>query len=208
MIEASINHPSIIMWGLLNESADGSEQAREGYRQLISHIRDCDGSRPVTFATANQFKNINMDLVDIVSFNCYPGWYIEEIEGIPAYIDGILNEIEKKGFGNKPVILSEIGAGALYGFRDRNRARWSEEYQTALLEKTVEYWKRNRDRLCGLALWQFCDCRASAQTQRILGRPRGFNNKGIVDEWRRPKRAYDAVKRLMNPRNETSKGDG
>ena len=31
---------------------------------------------------------------------------------------------------------------------------------------------------------------------RVLGRPRGFNNKGVVDEYRRPKLAYDLVRRL------------
>jgi beta-glucuronidase len=29
---------------------------------------------------------------------------------------------------------------------------------------------------------------------RILGRPRGFNNKGVVDEYRRPKLAYEVVR--------------
>jgi beta-glucuronidase len=30
--------------------------------------------------------------------------------------------------------------------------------------------------------------------RKILGRPRGFNNKGIVDEYRRPKQGYAVVK--------------
>jgi beta-glucuronidase len=30
-----------------------------------------------------------------------------------------------------------------------------------------------------------------------MGRPRGFNNKGIVDEYRRPKLAYETVKELF-----------
>ena len=51
-----------------------------------------------------------------------------------------------------------------------------------------------RDRFCGLSIWQFCDCRSSEMTSRILGRPRGFNNKGVVDEYRRPKLAYEVVK--------------
>ena len=51
-----------------------------------------------------------------------------------------------------------------------------------------------RSRFAGLSIWQFCDCRASEMVSRILGRPRGYNNKGVVDEYRRPKLAYEVVK--------------
>ena len=197
MITGLGNHPSIIMWGLLNESWSHYEGARKGYTTLISHIRESDPTRPVTYASNHYFQDLNFDLIDIVSFNCYPGWYMNEIDDIPEYLDSILKHVDDSGHGGKPVILSEIGAGALYGFRDRNAARWSEEYQAALLEMVVTYWQANSDRLCGLALWQYCDCRASVDTGRTLGRPRGFNNKGIVDEWRRPKSAYGVVKKLM-----------
>ncbi len=48
----------------------------------------------------------------------------------------------------------------------------------------------------GLAIWQFCDCRTSQLVPRVLQRPRAFNNKGVVDEYRRPKLAYDTVRRM------------
>ena len=47
----------------------------------------------------------------------------------------------------------------------------------------------------GLAIWQFCDVRSAEREDRILGRPGGFNNKGVVDAYRRPKLAYAVVKR-------------
>jgi beta-glucuronidase len=53
------------------------------------------------------------------------------------------------------------------------------------------------DRTCGISLWQFCDCRVGEADFKIMGRPRGFNNKGIVDEYRRPKLAYETVKELF-----------
>ena len=43
----------------------------------------------------------------------------------------------------------------------------------------------------GLALWQFCDARTYVSS---VTRPRGFNNKGTFDEFRRPKMAFRAVR--------------
>lgn len=95
------------------------------------------------------------------------------------------------------IIISEIGAGAIPGWRDWNKARWSEQYQAQLLEVVIKHLFEDRDRYCGLSLWQFGDCRTPELAARILGRPRGFNNKGVVDEYRRPKMGYDLVKRCF-----------
>jgi beta-glucuronidase len=50
--------------------------------------------------------------------------------------------------------------------------------------------------IAGVALWQFCDGR-TYRGSHALGRPRAFNNKGTVDEYRRPKLAYEAVKAIF-----------
>ena len=81
--------------------------------------------------------------------------------------------------------------------RDWNAARWSEEYRSRLLQTVIETVLERPERISGLAIWQFCDCRASDLTARMLMRPRGFNNKGIVDEYRRPKMAYLLVRDLF-----------
>ena len=54
-------------------------------------------------------------------------------------------------------------------------------------------------RINGVALWQFCDCR-TYNCGRAERRPRAFNNKGTVDEYRRPKEAYEVVKRVFGNR--------
>jgi beta-glucuronidase len=47
----------------------------------------------------------------------------------------------------------------------------------------------------GVAIWQFCDVRV---TRNWWGhRPRTMNNKGVVDEFRRPKLSYEVVKKRM-----------
>ena len=39
-----------------------------------------------------------------------------------------------------------------------------------------------------------------------LTRPRGFNNKGILDEYRRPKMAFNTVKKLYGKYNNVNNG--
>ncbi len=58
-------------------------------------------------------------------------------------------------------------------------------------QETVE-----RPESAGVALWQYCDTRTFDNT-RTLTRPRGFNNKGLFDEYRRPKLAVESVKRIL-----------
>lgn len=199
MIEALGNHPSIIMWGLLNESHGHIRNARAGFAELVAAIREEDDSRPVTYATCHVYEDKCLDLFDIVSFNTYPGWYVGSAPEIPQELDAILAHLDGSGFAEKPVILSEIGAGGIYGFRDWHRGLWSEEYQAELIQAVLDYFT-NVDRLSGLALWQFCDIRASETTARALRRPRGFNNKGIVDEYRRPKLAFHVVRQFGKER--------
>jgi beta-glucuronidase len=198
MVAATTNHPSVILWGILNESDSNDEACRPGYETLLNHIRQQDTSRPVTYATHRPYNDVCLDLVDVISINCYPGWYGSEISSIPEDIDSIIGHIDSCGYSTKPIIISEIGAGAIPGWRDWNGARWSEQYQAQLVEKVIRYLFIERKRVCGLSLWQFCDCRISEAVKKILGRPRGFNNKGVVDEYRRPKLAYEVVKKEFN----------
>jgi beta-glucuronidase len=194
MVAMAANHASVIMWGLLNESHSHDPDCRPGYEALIGKIRALDPSRPVTYASNHPYEDVCLDLVDIVAVNCYPGWYVGDIASIPAYLDNVVAHLDSHGQADKPLIISEIGAGAIYGWRDMNETRWSEPYQAKLLDTVIRHLFEDRDRYAGLSLWQFCDCRSAEQTRRILGRPRGFNNKGLVDEYRRPKQGYNVVK--------------
>jgi beta-glucuronidase len=195
MVAMSANHPSVLMWGILNESHSDDPACRPAYEAILGRLRELDPTRPVTYACNHVFDDVCLDLADVVSVNCYPGWYRGEIADIPAYLDGVVAHLAKTGHGDKPLIISEIGAGAVPGWRDWHGCRWTEQYQARLLDAVIGHLFVQRDRFSGLSIWQFCDCRSSEMTSRILGRPRGFNNKGVVDEYRRPKLAYEVVKR-------------
>jgi len=195
MVAAAFNRPSVILWGAINEAETNDKRSRPAFEAFLGRLRQLDPSRPVTYACNHPFDDVCLDLVDVVSINCYPGWYHGEIDEIAAHLDSIAAHLEAVGLGDRPLIISEIGAGAIPGCRDWNEQRWTEQYQAKLLDVVIRSLFIERDRACGLSIWQFCDLRTSEMVQRVLGRPRGFNNKGIVDEYRRPKLAYEIVKR-------------
>ncbi len=198
IIKNSYNNPSVILRGFMNEGYSNLPASRPLYEKIAETIRTNDPGRPITFASMFHDRDINLDLADVISYNCYPGWYTTSQEPhplseIPSTLDKHLANLDSLGFGDKPFILSEIGAGAIYGWHDRFRVHWSEEYQTDYLETVCRYLSEH-PRICGISLWQYCDGRTSPVGERALGRPRSFNNKGIVDEYRRPKMAFETVK--------------
>lgn len=190
MIENHYNHPSIVIWGILNECASETPEGREKYKRQFEQIVALDKSRPTTFATCRHFTDICLDLPDIVSFNIYTGWYQEM--SMSQRHEQEMAWIESAGGAGKPVIVSEFGAGAIYGNRDRTRAKWSEERQADLIKANLELYKED-ERLSGTFIWQFADCRVTEE-EWFAARPRSYNNKGVVDEYRRPKEAFDVVK--------------
>jgi len=199
MVQTSFNHPSVIMWGFLNEGESHKEESRVLYERLVSCIRDEDPGRLVSYASNHPSDDINFDLVDVICINAYPGWYASDLERVAPhdeimpYMESVLEDISRRGFGDKPFVLSEIGAGAIYGWRDPLHAHWTEEYQAKYMDIVCGQVLPD-PRVSGVTIWHFCDYRTSA-TAWALGRPRGYNNKGIVDEYRRPKLAYEVVKR-------------
>lgn len=193
MIEYHYNHPSIVIWGILNECASETPEGREKYKRQFEQIRSLDTSRPTTFATCRHFTDICLDLPDIVSFNIYSGWYQDM--SVKERHEQEMEWIETTGGAGKPIIVSEFGAGAIYGNRDRTRAKWSEERQADVIKENLLVYAED-DRLTGTFIWQFADCRVTEE-EWFAARPRSYNNKGVVDEYRRPKEAFDTVKELF-----------
>ncbi|WFB37658.1 glycoside hydrolase family 2 TIM barrel-domain containing protein [Kiritimatiellota bacterium B12222] len=200
MIRSSWNHACVIIWGYLNEGASNEEFSGPLYRELYELCKQEDPTRPATYASMYPFEDLFFEHCDLISINNYPGWYaqldkVRPLDEIDALFDKIFIHLEKAGLSHKPFIISEIGAGAIYGWRDPLKAHWSEEYQLDYLDTICKRVVEDQ-RINGVALWQFCDGRTYSSAQ-ALQRPRAFNNKGTFDEYRRPKMSYAAVKKYF-----------
>jgi len=198
MIRNSRNHPSVILWGFLNEVDSRLPEAREFIAEMVGNIKSFDTSRPVTCASMYVGRgDICLDLVDVISCNTYPGWYETYVyeENSHTHIgprfDEVVKTVSTPELKDKPLILSELGAAAIYGYRDRSRVPWSEEFQADELEETCRQLKLH-PRFCGVAFWQFTDTRSYMRGGS--NQARGFNNKGVLDEYRREKLAAEVVR--------------
>ena len=193
MVECDYHHPSIIIWGLHNEIDTTVKEAYEITKAFSELIREHDSSRLITYATFKPYTDICYEFADIISLNIYPGWYgghnpSEEAEAI---MDKTLEYLEKTNNLNKPLFISEFGAGAIYGESTFTNAKWTEQYQANLLKELILKF-HNEYNVGGTFIWQYCDMYTAFEKE--LERPRSFNNKGLLDEYRRPKLGYYVVK--------------
>lgn len=197
MVARSYNHPSVIIWGFLNEASSDAESSRPIFEESINYLRETGGNRLISYASMFPDKDLYFGLCDIISINMYPGWYGAEDHPDPLslVVPHIRSQVEKlkaAGLNDRPFLISEIGCEGLWGWRDEQRDFHSEEYQHDYLKTVCEEAVTNHD-VAGVCLWHFSDARTYAGG-RALMRPRAFNNKGTFDEYRRPKLGRDAVK--------------
>ena len=193
MIEAHYNHPSIYIWGILNECASHTEYGKECYRKQYELIRQLDQSRPRSSASCQFKTDICFGLPEVVSYNIYPLWYHDT--PVQDYLKGLYDWVQEESEGaGKPFLITETGAGAIYGSPHIPfQGKWSEDTRLMPLKNS---WRRFSGRRAAAA---FISGSSATATCVTAGSAAGenMNNKGIVDEYRRPKLAYETVKRMF-----------
>lgn len=206
MIMRDCNHPSIFVWSVLNECATDIPEGMETVKRLTEKARSLDSSRPVSYASNKILSDMGYGYLDLIGINGYPGWYDATAHKLPKWPEIIakLNEkLKKEGIGDLPVLITETGAGALYGDRSLEDRKWSEGTQMRILEDSLKY-ILSTDDVAGVFIWQFCDIRT--QTREWERRPGCNNNKGLLDRFRRPKMAYYKVRDLFTSYMQTLNG--
>ncbi len=174
------NRAAIALWSIGNETP--VSDARNAFLgTLAKEAHDLDGTRLVTAAlntaTANGPTDISIkdplaaDL-DVIGINTYGGWYGNNT------LDDVKKTVWHSDY-NKPVIFSEFGAEARFGYHDTAKQhRFSEEYQASYYKATLAM-ADNVPFLAGLSPWILKDFR-SPRRQNIY--QQGWNRKGLVDE--------------------------
>ncbi|MBQ8214071.1 MAG: beta-glucuronidase [Clostridia bacterium] len=194
MVKYYYNHPSVIFWGMHNEITSNNEAAYEMSKLYYNYLKENGGNRLVVYASHQPMTDICLEYSDVICLNLYYGWYGWYSDALSSWEDALNNFCKHRdelGLSDKPIIMSEFGAAALYGFHDAERPKWSEEYQAELLSHCLQVF-HTHPAMVGSFIWQFCDIRTCSEMG--FSRARGFNNKGIMNENRRPKAAYYAVR--------------
>ncbi|MEE9439481.1 MAG: glycoside hydrolase family 2 TIM barrel-domain containing protein [Saprospiraceae bacterium] len=185
MISRDENRASVIIWSMANEIPE-TDQRNKFLTTLIDHTRAMDGSRLVSAALQHHTEdgvNIIDDKiakkVDVVSFNQYVGWYGGKPSDCP--------NVKWKFTRNKPVIISEFGAGALAGLHGDKSERWTEEYQEYLYEQTLIMLDKIEN-LRGISPWILADFRSPKRNLPII--QDGWNRKGLLSNTGNKKLAF------------------
>lgn len=178
MIRRDANRASIIVWSLANETPV-IEARTKFLTQLANKARQLDGTRLLSAALEKHAKknspNVSVvqdplaDVLDIISFNQYTGWY----DGLPDKCAKVSWEIPY----NKPVFVSEFGGDARQGLHGNKSERWTEEFQEDLYQQTFPMLEKING-LAGFSPWILVDFRSP---KRLLpGIQDGFNRKGLI----------------------------
>ena len=187
MITQHFNHPSIILWGLMNETIrsqpdDDLVHNAVLCKELSILARELDPSRLLTQA---QMKNRGEDLfkyTDVRGWNKYFGWYYGTFYEFGDFLDE-----QKKLNPDQPYLISEYGAGSKRGYHVENPTSpdFSEEW-SVMFHKA--HWEQIKERewIAGSAVWNMFDFGSDEKAGNIPH----INQKGLVSFDRKPKDVY------------------
>lgn len=192
MIVRDRNRANVIIWSMGNETPVTEERIRF-MSKLAERARELDGSRLISAALEvhrkenEPFTYVVDDplgkYLDVLSFNEYIGWY----DGKPDKCSKINWE-----FGyDKPVVISETGAGALQGFKGDSLTVWSEEHQAYFYKKQLEMIGRQKQ-IKGMTPWILVDFRSPRRQHPVY--QNFWNRKGLVSSSGIKKKAYFVLK--------------
>jgi beta-glucuronidase len=203
-VRQSINHPSVVISGFMNEFHSQENKGKILADKLIAAIRAEDTGRLVTFACNHAHDDISNDNTDFITINRYPAWHGER--GTALTPESLRNVITndfaitiaymRKRYGeDKPIIMGETGVYSIYGCHDPMHAQWSEEFQSEYLDNWLKVVLSSPE-MAGFTVWQFCDSRTYFRGgSDIRTKPMAFNMAGLFDSARRAKLAAMTVKR-------------
>jgi beta-glucuronidase len=191
------NRAAVVMWSVANETPP-IESRTHFLETVIKDVRRLDPSRLVTAALD---KNVDIGGVrdgesrisvqdklgaslDVIAMNQYEGWYGRRT---PAEI---YDQVRFSTPYEKPLIMSEFGADALFGHRGAKEDRWTEEHQAWIYQETLRC--IDRDGFVGVCPWILKDFRSP---RRWHGRfQQLWNRKGVISETGERKLAFSTLK--------------
>ncbi|MGA8230719.1 MAG: glycoside hydrolase family 2 TIM barrel-domain containing protein [Candidatus Acidiferrales bacterium] len=181
------NRAAVILWSVGNETPVKAPRT-EFLKQLAAYYRQLDATRLIT-AALNRPEKIGPDTrvlndplgeyLDVIGLNEYLGWY----EGLP---EDAGRAIWKFAY-EKPLIVSEFGAGALYGDHGDAETRFTEEFQVRVYRQQIEMLKRIPS-LAGMTPWVLTDFLSPRRP--LPGKQDFYNRKGLISNRGERKQAF------------------
>ncbi|GHA26846.1 beta-galactosidase [Salinimicrobium marinum] len=194
------NHPSVILWGYMNEIfirlvfnnevTEAEKEAKiktsvELAEKLERETKKMDPDRLSVMALhENELYNTSgiANLPDVIGWNLYFGWYSPGLESFGKFLDE-----QHQKYPNRPLIISEYGPGADVRNQTIDPKPWdySEAYQLKLHRSYLNQ-VQERDFIMGMAAWNFADFGSSFRQDAMPY----INQKGLINFDRNTKDIY------------------
>jgi beta-glucuronidase len=195
LITRDHNRASLIIYSVANETPI-SEPRNRFLLELVRLAHSSDPTRLVSAALQEDevqeggrlSYRINDPIaneLDVMGSNEYIGWYVHSIAD--------LDVTDWSSKYDKPMIMSEFGADALFGLHGDPQARWTEEYQESLYQHQIGMLKRIPF-LRGMSPWVLKDFRSPRRT--LPGIEDYFNRKGLVSDHGEKKKAFFTLQKF------------
>ena len=177
-------------------SPDVSDKEKNIFKSLLSQA-GLDSKAKVQFKI--EVNDPLGELVDLISYNEYFGWYYSLIfadqlkvkeSTLRKLMFDLIPTIEITSAFDKPIHISEFGAGAKFGLHNEGKI-WSEEYQERVYKAQLKMISKN-SQIQGVTPWILKDFRAMLRP--LAGIQDFYNRKGLVDEEGNKKLAFKTLK--------------
>lgn len=186
MIQRDKNRAAVILWSVGNETPV-SDSRNRFLRSLIATARRLDPTRLLTAALENHYKDATTVVLDdplgedldVLGCNQYVGWY----DGLPDKPDTLTWKVAY----DKPLVFSELGAGAKAGHHGPTTQRWTEEFQNEVYQhqlvmlRRISVWR-------GMTPWILTDFQSPRRP--LPGIQDGWNRKGLISDHGEKKQAF------------------
>ena len=191
------NRASVIIWSVGNENADTNARL-DFMKSLVAAARALDSTRLISAAclvnhTELVIEDRLAEFVDIIGINEYYGWYEPDFSKLPRIFDNSKPQ--------KPIVISEFGAGARQGNHGTRDEKFTEECQLDVYQQQIAT-LRNIPYVRGLSPWILYDFRCPRRVNSIQDY---YNRKGLLSEDKAHKKLaffsmqafYDELKNMI-----------
>lgn len=211
MVWQNRNHPSVVMWGYMNEILlrppfryqKGMWARHWEYVMNVNRLAGLLNDRlhtldpeRYTFAAVHdyfkEYQECGLDtLADVIGHNIYSGWYSNTIESLDAKVERLHREMK-----GRPQLMSEYGADCDVRLRSADPKKFDYTLDYAMLYHR-HYLRQlmTTDKMAGGTAWNLNDFHSEARGGAIPH----LNLKGLITLDRTPKATYYFYQSMLHP---------
>ena len=201
MVARDQNHPSVLTWSVGNEMPTRVGSGQQRYiRDAASLLHRIDPTRLRALDYAgypSALPSSTYHVLDALGVNCYFGWYpgpggqIDDRAELSPFLDQV-----HRYYPTKALFVTEFGAEANRDGPFDEKGTYS--FQRQLVEDHLAVYD-SKPFVNGALVWALRDFRVRPEWDGGNPKPMSpLNQKGIADEFSKPKPAYAAVKRMFD----------